>query len=58
VQLRPGETTTVAFDVAPALHSFHDVNMNYVVEPGDFEWMIGNSFRDADLTKLILYVTQ
>jgi hypothetical protein len=31
--------------------------MNYVVEPGEFEIMVGNSSRDADLQKVILTVT-
>ncbi len=58
VRLRPGETTTVALDITPALLSFYDVNMKYVVEPGDFELMIGNSSRDAYLRKLTLQVTE
>ena len=56
--LEPGETTTVTLDITPALLSFFDVNMKYVVEPGDFEIMVGNSSRDADLTKLTLQVTR
>jgi beta-glucosidase len=32
--------------------------MKYVVEPGDFEIMVGNSSRDADLQKLILQVAR
>ena len=56
VWLEPGESSTVAFDITPALLSFFDVNMKYVVEPGDFEIMVGNSSRDADLQKLILQV--
>jgi beta-glucosidase len=58
VQLEPGESTTVKFDITPAELSFFDVNMKYVVEPGDFEIMVGNSSRDTDLTKLILRVTK
>ena len=58
VRLEPGETTTVAFNITPALLSFYDINMNYVVEPGDFELMVGTSSRDADLKKIILHVTQ
>jgi beta-glucosidase len=58
VRLEPGESTTVAFDIAPASLSFFDVNMKFVVEPGDFEIMVGSSSRDADLTKLILKVTE
>jgi beta-glucosidase len=30
--------------------------MKYVVEPGEFEIMAGNSSRDADLQKVILTV--
>ena len=58
VRLQPGETATVTFDITPALLSFYDVNMKYVVEPGDFELMVGNSSRDADLKKIILQVTK
>ena len=58
VWLKPGERTTVALDVTAAHLAFFDVNMNYVVEPGDFELMIGNSSRNADLTKLTLQVTR
>ncbi|MFZ0337345.1 MAG: fibronectin type III-like domain-contianing protein [Terracidiphilus sp.] len=56
VRLQPGETATVAFDITPALLSFYDINMKYVVEPGDFELMVGTSSRDADLKKIILQV--
>jgi beta-glucosidase len=58
VWLKPGESVTVALDISPASLSFYDVNMKYVVEPGDFEIMIGTSSRDSDLTKLKLQVTQ
>jgi len=57
VWLEPGERTTVTLDITPASLAFYDVNMKYVVEPGDFEIMIGTSSRDADLTKLALRVT-
>lgn len=56
ITLRPGETKTVAFEITPDLLSFYDINMKYVVEPGDFEIMIGNSSRDADLQKVVLTV--
>jgi beta-glucosidase len=58
VWLKPGESTTVALDINPSSLAFYDVNMKYVVEPGDFEIMIGTSSRDSDLTKLKLQVTQ
>ncbi len=58
VTLKPGESTTVVLDIKPASLAFYDVNMKYVVEPGDFEIMVGTSSRDSDLTKLKLQVTQ
>jgi beta-glucosidase len=57
VRLQPGESTTVEFDVTPELLKFYDVNMKYVVEPGDFELMAGNSSRNEDLKKVTLQVT-
>jgi beta-glucosidase len=57
VSLKPGETRTIALDITPELLAFYDVNMKYVVEPGEFEIMIGNSSRDADLQKVVLTVT-
>ena len=50
--LQPGETKTVAFDITPEPLAFYDIDMKYVVEPGDFEIMVGNSSRDCDLQKV------
>lgn len=58
VSLGPGETKTVELEITPDLLAFYDVNMNFIVEPGEFEIMIGNSSRDADLQKLILSVEE
>ena len=56
VRLKPGESTTVKLDITADHLSFYDINMKYVVEPGDFEIMVGNSSRDKDLQKLTLRV--
>lgn len=58
VWLKPGETRTVSIPVQKKSLAFYNVRMNYVVEPGDFEIMVGNSSRDEDLTKLTLTVTE
>ena len=58
VSLKPGETQTVALDITPESLAFYDINMRYVVEPGDFEIMVGSSSRDADLQKVTLTVTK
>ena len=57
-ELQPGETKTVALEITPESLAFYDVNMKYVVEPGEFEIMAGNSSRDADLQKVVLTVTK
>ena len=57
VHLEPGETRTVAIEITPASLAFYDINMDYVVEPGEFEIMVGTSSRDADLQTVILHVT-
>ncbi|MGA2246549.1 MAG: glycoside hydrolase family 3 N-terminal domain-containing protein [Verrucomicrobiota bacterium] len=57
IELLPGEMETVALDITPESLAFHDLNMKYVVEPGEFEIMVGNSSRDEDLQRVILTVT-
>jgi len=47
ISLRPGETRTVSLDLTPESLAFYDIHMKYVVEPGEFEIMAGNSSRDA-----------
>ena len=49
VSLLPKETQTIALDITPESLAFWDVNMKYVVEPGEFEILIGNSSRNEDL---------
>jgi beta-glucosidase len=56
ISLRPGETQTVTLDITPESLAFYDLHMEYVVEPGEFEIMVGNSSRDTDLQKVILTV--
>jgi len=56
VFLGPGETAAVELEITPDLLAFYDVRMKRVVEPGEFEIMIGNSSRDKDLQTIILTV--
>jgi len=58
VTLRPGEKKMVSFHITPDLLAFYDVDMKYVVEPGDFFIMVGNSSRNEDLKKVTLTVTK
>ena len=56
IKLNPGETKTVSLSVLPEHLAFTNIDMKYVVEPGDFEIMIGNSSRNEDLSKIVLHV--
>jgi beta-glucosidase len=58
ISLQPGETQTVALGITPESLAFYDLEMKYRVEPGEFEIMVGNSSRDADLQKVILTVLE
>ena len=58
ISLKPRETRTVALDITSESLAFYDVNMRYVVEPGEFEIMVGSSSRDQDLQKAVLTVTK
>ena len=57
VSLKPGETRTVTLPIGPEHLAFTNIDKQYVVEPGDFEIMVGTSSRDQDLSKVILHVT-
>jgi beta-glucosidase len=41
ISLEPGETKTVSLAVGPSELSFYDLNMNYVVEPGESKVWVG-----------------
>lgn len=56
ISLKPGETKTVTLDLKPEQLAFHNIDYKFVVEPGEFEIMVGNSSRDADLLKTTLTV--
>ncbi len=56
ISLKPGETKTVKIDITPNKLAFHNIDMKYVVEPGEFEIMVGSSSRDEDLRKTVLVV--
>lgn len=55
--LKAGEKQTVELAITPESLVFYNVDMKYVVEPGDFEIMVGTSSRDADLQKVTLQVS-
>ncbi|NLH17407.1 MAG: beta-glucosidase [Phycisphaerae bacterium] len=56
ITLSPGETKTIELEITPEHLAFYNIDMKYVVEPGEFEIMVGSSSRDLDLQKVTLRV--
>lgn len=51
VELEPGESETVAFDIPVSDCPIVDSEANRIVEPGEFEVLIGHSSRREDLKR-------
>ena len=49
VTLKPGESKEIVFELNKSDFAYYDSDMNYVVEAGDFDILVGNSSRDKDL---------
>jgi len=49
VSLKPGESKEIVFELNESAFAYYDSEMNYVVEAGDFDVLVGNSSRDEDL---------
>ena len=47
IYLQPRQTRTVTFKIAPEMLKFYDYDLQYVIEPGDFQVMIGSNSRDV-----------
>jgi len=57
VWLDAGATTTVSMEITPESLAFYDIDMQNVVEPGQFEIMVGTSSRKDDLQTVMLEIT-
>ena len=47
--MKPGESKEIVFELNKSDFAYYDSDMNYVVEAGDFDILVGNSSRDEDL---------
>jgi beta-glucosidase len=56
INLQAGETKTVTLEITPESLAFYNLNMKYVVEPGEFAILVGTSSRAEDLEKMVLTV--
>ncbi|NIA12306.1 MAG: hypothetical protein GWP10_21980 [Nitrospiraceae bacterium] len=56
INLRPGKEKMVSFTLIPDDLELWNKNMKFVVEPGEFEIMIGSSAEDLRVKKLLWYM--
>ena len=56
IHLKKGESREVTFEITDDLLKFYDYNLNHVLEPGDFEIMIGPDSNLKNLKKTILTI--
>ncbi len=56
VELSPSQTKSVSFSVTPDKLAYFDKDMNFAVEPGEFEILVGSSSKDEDLNKITINV--
>src|SRR5574344_505977 len=57
IELKAGESKQVEFTITPEKLAFYDKDMNYTVEAGDFDVLVGSSSMDKDLLKVTFTVT-
>ena len=48
--------TASGIELNKSAFAFYDSDMNYIVEAGDFDILVGNSSRDEDLKNVIFNV--
>ena len=53
ITLQPGESRTVRFTLGPEQMVMLDKDMNWTVEPGEFELRIGSSSEDIRLKETL-----
>ena len=56
VALEPGQSATVTFDIPVAACTIVDAEANRIVEPGEFELLVGHSSRREDLKRAVFTV--
>ena len=47
--LEPGQAKRITFYITPSLLAFHDKNLDLIVEPGEFDILVGSSSDDIRL---------
>lgn len=54
IYLQPNESQVVSFTIAPEMLRFYNADLQFVVEPGDFDVMVGTNSRDVQMARFTL----
>jgi beta-glucosidase len=52
IHLEAGESKKVTFKLTPDMLKFYNYNLDFVLEPGEFQIMVGPNSRDVQTVKL------
>ena len=52
LELQPGQTETVSFDITEQMLSYWNEDRQFVFEPGEFDIMLGRSSTDVESTRI------
>ncbi len=53
LSIKPGEIITVDFEITPEMLKFYNYDLEFVIEPGDFEIFIGTNSVENKLAKFV-----
>ena len=56
VSLKPNESKVITFEIDKSAFAFYDLDMNFIIEAGEFEIHVGNSSKDEDLKTINLSI--
>ena len=56
VSLKPDESKVIIFELDKSAFAFYDLDMDYIIEAGEFDIHVGNSSRDEDLKTINLSI--
>lgn len=54
IYLQPNESQVISFTIAPEMLRFYNADLQFLVEPGDFDVMVGTNSRDVQMARFTL----
>lgn len=52
IHLAAGESREISFDITPEMLKFYNAELRYVIEPGDFQIMVGGNSKEVKTLNL------